>query len=343
LILSRGAALFGATLDLTRDPPVGAVVPLVEGVALDSGSGGVRHFGLSRAGTLAFAPGADAYSLLEAGANGRERVIVQSQWVLGNPRYSRDGRRIIVSASRRVGEPEDLWLHDLQTGTATRLTDDGGRAPFWTPGDATVTYSHLGRQQGIYERSADGRGEARRLLEIGSFHWLVGWTPDRSTLAYGVMEGSQSSITTLTGGTSRRIVGPGSIWGGRLSRDGKWLVYYSLDSGNFEIYVTSFPGVESRWLIGEGTDPAWAPDGSEVFYRGGGHLMAARIDKSAGVRVLSRRLVIESFQPPKYDDYDIHPDGRSLVLVQPANRLQGREVTTVLDWLTEVRRLIGGS
>jgi hypothetical protein len=68
--------------------------------------------------------------------------------------------------------------------------------------------------------------------------------------------------------------------------------------------------------------------------------MAARIDTSAGVRVLSRRLVLEPFLPPLYDDYDIHPDGRTLVLVRPATDPARSEVTLVLDWLEELERLV---
>ena len=78
----------------------------------------------------------------------------------------------------------------------------------------------------------------------------------------------------------------------------------------FEIYVTPFPETGARWLIGDGTDPSWSPDGSEIYYRNGSRLMAARLDSPSGMRVLSRRLVVESFSPPMFDDYDVHPDGR---------------------------------
>ena len=126
-----------------------------------------------------------------------------------------------------------------------------------------------GERAGIYAKRADGRGEARQLLALSALHWLVGWTPDQRTLAYGVIEGTPSSIMALTDGHSRRIVGPGSIWRGRLSRDGRWLAYYSLDSGNFEVYVTPFPDAATRWLIADATDPAWASDGAELYYRSG--------------------------------------------------------------------------
>ena len=67
--------------------------------------------------------------------------------------------------------------------------------------------------------------------------------------------------------------------------------------------------------------------------------MAARVDTSSAIRVLSRRLVFEPFNPPLYDDYDIHPDGRTLVLVQPAGELRGREIGVLLNWPAELARL----
>jgi hypothetical protein len=50
--------------------------------------------------------------------------------------------------------------------------------------------------------------------------------------------------------------------------------------------------------------------------------------------------VIEPFSPPLYDDYDIHPNGRTLALVRPAGDAQGREITLVLNWLAELQRLM---
>jgi Tol biopolymer transport system component len=94
------------------------------------------------------------------------------------------------------------------------------------------------------------------------------------------------------------VVGPGETWGGRLSPDGRWLAYYVSDSGDFEIYVSPFPNSSARSLIAKGTDPSWSPDGSEIYYRNGTRLMAARIDTASGIRVLSHRLVIEPFTPP---------------------------------------------
>jgi Tol biopolymer transport system component len=283
-------------------------------------------------------PAAAAFELVVVGADGGERVLGQPQRSQENPRFSPDGRYVVVASRRRDDEATDLWLHDLHAGTGTRLTSHGGRAAIWSDND-TIAYSHIGEQQGIYSTRIDGGGDRTPVLSLNAFHWLVGWTPDRSTLLYGLMvSGNQSAIMAHHNTQSRTVVGPGSTWGGRLSRDGKWLAYYVLNSGTFEVYVTPFPEGGSRWLIAEGTDPSWGPDGNEIYYRSGPRLIAARVDKTAGVKVSASRIVIDPFLPPLYDDYDIHRDGRTVVMVRPANKTQGREVTMVLDWFAEFRR-----
>jgi len=97
--------------------------------------------------------------------------------------------------------------------------------------------------------------------------------------------------------------------------------------------VTPLPDTGTRSLIAEGTDPSWSPDGSEIYYRNGSRLMAALIDTDPGVRVLSRRLVIEPFPPPLYDDYEIHPmDGRSRWCAPWATRADARSPGCSTGW-----------
>lgn len=339
VIFSRGTTLLAAPFDVEKSS-IGATVPLLEDLAVElPGSGGGRHYGVSRSGALVYVPAADAYELIVMEPDGAERVVGQPRRSLENPRFSPDGRSVVVASRRRDDETSELWLHDLERGTATRLRS-GARAPVWSGTGATVTYSHVGEGWSIYDVNVDGSGNTR-LLALDAFHWLVGWTPDRSTLLYGLMMGGKSAIMAHRNGQSQAVVGPASVWGGRLSRDGKWLAYYTLDSGVFEVYVTPYPEADRRWLIAEGTDPSWAPDGGELYYRSGPRLMAARLVKTGGVKVLASRVVVDPFLPPLYDDYDIHRDGRTLVFVRPANRTQGREVTMVLGWFGELRSCSG--
>ena len=346
LLATRGTTLLAAAFDPANLQVSGSALPVVERVDIDRRAAPAAHVTISRQGTVAFVPGATTFALVVIEKDGTDRVLAEHA-MLENPRFSPDGQRLVVAATRNPGEVADLWVHDLRSGSAaSRLTFDGGRAPVWSRDGKSVTYSYPvpGERWGIYSKTTDGRGDAQRHVTLASFHWLVGWTPNR-TLVYGMMERTPgdrspaSSILAFEGTASRHLVGPGRTWGGRLSPDGRWLAYYLSESGYFEIYAAPFPDTASKSLIAEGTDPAWSPDGSEIYYRSGSRLMAARVDTSSGVRVLSRRLVFEPFNPPLYDDYDIHPDGKTLVLVQPAGELRGREIGVLLNWRSELARL----
>ena len=343
LILSRGRDLVVAPFDGRRLEITGPVVPLDLSVAAGSASEGVSHYAAA-AGTLAFVPGPAAYELVLLGADGAERVLGERRPMFENPRFSPDGRRLAVATMRRPGEAAEIWIHDLETGTASRLTFDGGRAPVWAPGGAAVWYSRLQAPSGIFKMMADGRGAPEQLIAIDEFHWLVGWTPDGRTLAYGQMERptddgvSRSSIVALAGGDPRYVVGPGQIWGGRLSPDGEWLAYYTLEAGRYEVRAMPFPDGGAQYVIIDGgTDPAWAPDGSEIYYRSGAQLWAIAVETGSQVQVGDRRLVIDRFKPPLFDDYHIHPDGRTLVYVRPVDTA-GSEVRMILNGLAAPQR-----
>ena len=341
VVLGRGATLLAVPIDLARHELTGPVVPLVEGVASDaSPGGGMRHYAIAGNGTLAYVAAPAAYNLVVVNRDGTERVLGSAERSIENPQFSPDGRLIVAAITRAAATASDLWIHDRQAGTATQLTFDGARAPIWMPDGRTVVYSHVSERAGIYAKTIDGRTEARQLVPLSAFHWLIGRTPDSRTITYGVMEGTRSSLMALTDGHTRRIVGPAQAWGGRLSADGRWLAYYSLDSGRLEVYVTPFPEGGSRWLIAEGTDPKWSPDGNEVYYRSGTRLMAARVERASGFRVTSQRTVVDPFLPPLFDDYDIHTDGRTLVLVRPLGATLPREVTVAVNFLDTLRSVV---
>src|SRR5260370_10577081 len=69
---------------------------------------------------------------------------------------------------------------------------------------------------------------------------------------------------------TRRLTGKGRGTNGQISPDGKWVAYASDESGNWEIYVTTFPGAVGKWQVsrGGGTEPRWRGDGKQLFYLG---------------------------------------------------------------------------
>ena len=70
-----------------------------------------------------------------------------------------------------------------------------------------------------------------------------------------------------------------------ISPDGKWVAYASDESGNWEIYVTTFPGADGKWQVsrGGGTQPRWRGDSKEIYYEEtSGILMAVPVNTQSG-------------------------------------------------------------
>lgn len=70
---------------------------------------------------------------------------------------------------------------------------------------------------------------------------------------------------------------------GALSADGRWLAYATAEAGVPEVYVTTFPGADVRWLVSPppgGTHPVWREDSQQLYYWApGGRLMMAPLQR----------------------------------------------------------------
>ena len=66
-----------------------------------------------------------------------------------------------------------------------------------------------------------------------------------------------------------------------ISPDGRWIAFHSDESGEFEVYVTTFPVAGRKWQIStaNGVYPEWRADGGEIVYTDfAGDLVAVQVD-----------------------------------------------------------------
>jgi len=151
-------------------------------------------------------------------------------------------------------------------------------------------------------------------------------TPDgRGLLFSGSPKGNREDVWLfpLAGGAEAKPLfeTPFTEYSGRLSPDGRWMVFSSDDSGPREIFVQAFPsGPRRRVSTSGGTSPLWSRDGKELYYiAGDGRLTAVpfRADASGPALGPSQSLFdlgeagLSSFDPRPYD---VAPDGRFLVV-----------------------------
>ena len=129
-----------------------------------------------------------------------------------------------------------------------------------------------------------------------------------------------------------------------FSPNGRWLAYVSNDSGKNEVYVRSFPGPGGKWPISSegGTEPVWAPDGRELFYRNNEKMMAVPIestsDFSPGVPVVlfEHRTTLSPVHVP---EYSVTADGRHFIMGQGSAFALTR-LNVVVNWADELKRLV---
>jgi serine/threonine protein kinase len=306
--------------DLKRLAATGEPVIIPEGVRVEFG---VAVMALSRTGTIVLAPRSSPQGALElVDRSGRAVRLYPRPAEFSAPRFSPDGRRIALSVGANI------WLLDRGQGTLTRLSfDSSADRPVWSPDGRRVAYlRELGRTMEIRILDADGSKPAQSLSGLGQFEpWEVLFTPDGRSVVVRTVERTGSRDIWLVALDSARppvplLQSPANEVAPALSPDGRWLAYVSNESGRAEVYVRSFPGMETRTPVSVdgGTEPVWSPRGGELFYRSGPVLLAAAVRPGPSFEVLHRTPLFSNANymvDLTHQVYDVAPDGQHFVMV----------------------------
>jgi dipeptidyl aminopeptidase/acylaminoacyl peptidase len=329
--------------DPARAAVSGRAVKIVPASALAGPLYGSLGFRLSPAGTLVFMPREfDQKRVVSVTRDGSERALDVPVGAYGTPRVSGDGRHLLLEDARTV------QLLDLERGTRTQIARMTFGTSFanWSADDRKIVFR---RQAIAVWIAADGSGRGGAVPDATIHHYPAPAGPDAdSVLMVRVRPETSGDILllSLSGAFPERALlsTPAYEGGPEISPDGRWLVYQSNESGEPEIYVRAFPGLERAWQVSEGggAQTRWNRDGREIYYRSSGRFMAATFDGRSAEPRLGRPVALFA---DEYDsgpgitspNYDVMPDGRFIFFrVTPASgRLQ-----VVLDWLPELERLI---
>lgn len=304
---------------------------------------GVYGAGLSASGAFAYESGTSMRRPVLAG-RGEETVLRDAPAAYADPRFSPDGRRVVVSVETDVGA--DIWVLDRSAGTFTRMTTEGlNTAPEWTSDGRRILYkSLLNETVRIMWVPVDGSAPASLLFETAVTLNEAVLSPDGRWLVVRSAPGEVPRdifAVDLTG--DRKLVplvtGPAADIMPRLSPDGRWLAYVSDVSGRSEIYVRPFPGDGARVQVSDagGSEPLWDRSGRRLFYRTPDGIVAVAVTTGAEFAFAARRLALAIADPPDptHPSYDVAPDGERFLVLRPA----GSEATAmvVYNWQRELR------
>jgi Tol biopolymer transport system component len=194
------------------------------------------------------------------------------------PVFSPDGKRIAVVLNG------DIWVFDVAKGTGKQITSTSApeSSPVWSPDGRRIAYAANRGAVGIYQKASDGTGAEEQLYVSGSAG-LTDWSKDGKfilSFAGGSQSPTKADLFLLPLGGDRRTITlldtPANEGGGRFSRNGKYIAYWSDESGANEIYVRRFnaPAGEppslgaDKWKISSkgGLLVRWRNDGKEIYY-----------------------------------------------------------------------------
>ncbi len=355
LVYAFRDGLYAVAFDLETLTVSGVPVRVAQGVMRSSAPSGSANYGVSDDGTLVYMTGRSAAEdrrLLWVDREGNEEPIDAPPRAYASPRLSPGGTKVALSAR---DQDNDIYIWDLNGATTlTRLTFDPGRDmfPVWHPDGRRLAYSAAA---GNVWQAVDGTGPREPL--VGGGVRVEGWPtailPDASgILVYGDRGDANDDIALVP------LDGAGEITAllytsadeamPEISPDGRWLAYVSNETGTEEVYVRPFPDVEAgRWLISDdgGTEPLWARNGEELFFRRDGAVIAVPIQTEPGFSVGNPEVVIEGpyFQGPNAGgrsyDYSLEAD-RFLMIDTVDDASAAPRIVIIQNWVEELKRLV---
>jgi len=270
------------------------------------------------------------------------RGLGQTQASLWFPALSPDGRYVAATASEE-GSNWDIWVHDLERGTKTRLTFETilELFPSWSPDGDQIVFS-IREDETIVVKPADGAREAQVLGQGRQPHWSLGGRH----IVY-TRTGAQSSddlwyLPLEEGGKATPLLQtPAREDHPQLSPDGRWLAYVSRESGREEIYLMAFPGGEGKWQVSVsgGQWPRWNRAGDELYYFDGEWVLAVKVQAFA-TPSLSKPEPLFSTAFHGFDigvkGFDVAADGLHFLVVRNTDAEQSPAVITLVqNWFAE--------
>jgi serine/threonine protein kinase/Tol biopolymer transport system component len=352
LVYAQGGTLMAVPFDAHKLAVSGAAVPVQEGV-LQSTFTGAAQYSFSATGSLVYVPGnveATERRLVWVSRSGAEQPIAIPARAFRGPRLSPNGQEVAVAIE---GQETQVWLYNLSRETLTRLTFQGrtNYNPLWTRDGKRIAFTSIGPDGGVFWQLADGSGGFEELNKLAGTP--NSFSSDGQLLTYerGAVTGGREIGVLRLGDRSQSSFLRSQFNQGaaQFSPDGRWLAYASDETGRFEIYLQPFPGPGGKSQISAegGTEPAWNPNGRELFYRSGNKMMAVEIAEqpnlSAGKpKVLFTGQYQPSPNPVPTANYDVSPDGQRFLMVKPSGQDQAAptQINVVLNWFEELKQKV---
>jgi serine/threonine-protein kinase len=366
LVYNNKATLFAIPFDLEKLETHGTALPIVDDVAFNSIIGAAQvsfSSAPSGHGTLVYRRGGGDHEELVTvawlDAAGKTQPLLAKPGVYRHPRLSPDGRRLALDVID--GSGSDIWVHDWQRDTMTRLTFNGkAQVPVWTSDGRYIAFESVGA--GMSVTRSDGAGKPLTLTQSKNRQLPWSFTPDGKRMAFikqdsKVITYDLWTVSIESDGAGLRAEKPEALLETPaanesepvFSPDGRWLAYSSNESGTQQVYVRAFPDKGGKWQVSNngGGEAMWSR-GDLFFETPDLHIMAAAYTVKGDSFVAGKpRLWSEKpiWGSLTTKSLDLAPDGKRMVVLMPASEAKGapeaqNHVVFLLNFFDELRRKV---
>jgi serine/threonine-protein kinase len=348
IVDSQAGSLFALPFNVSRlEVPSGAAPAPLDIQVNELGEGAA--FAVSDEGMLAYLSGNKQFErkLVWVDRKGNVEPLASPARGYENLNISADGKFAVVQTQ---GPNLTIWIYDFARTTLTPFTTNGSsQAAVWAPDGKHIAYR--GTRNGfrnVYWKATDGNSEEEALTSDGSINTPGSLSPDGKWLTFAENNPATGNFIwalPLDGERKRQLFQKNAT-NPRFSPDGHWIAYRSQESGRSEIYVRPFQtgGGKIQISTDGGDEPLWSRDGRELFYINGDKMMAVDIRTQPTFTAGTPQLLFTGryqSSPNGATAYDVSPDGKRFLKIQPASSEQATtQINVVINWPEELKRRV---
>lgn len=270
LLFVREGALVAQRFDAERQRTEGTPVVIAPNVPTPDEDHGLTF---SVAGDIvSYVSGGTHNQLAWFDRDGRPLGVIEGSIDLNTPTLSPDDARVLATRPK-ADWGNQIWIAPTTSGAPVPF-DTGlpqGGLGVWSHDGQTVAFTSAGD---LYRVSAGG-GRAELLMKAATPEQplrVQDWSRDDRFLVYYAPRPKTGPdlwwFSIADHHAEPFLQSPADEAQGQLSPDGNWMAYTSNESGQFEVWVQSFPAGGSKHKISAsgGAQPQWRRDGGELFY-----------------------------------------------------------------------------
>ncbi|KAB2880633.1 protein kinase [bacterium] len=308
-------------------------------------------FSLSQNNRLVFLGTSSADNeMVVYGYNGVIQHIIKSKVADITAAFSYDGNYIATDASETGGKNSDLWIHDIQRNSDTRLTFDKADeiVPQWTPDGSKIYFSsNRTGVYSVYEKNSNGTGDEKLVYGSSAPAYITDVSSDGKKLmlslnTQGAQKWDLGSYDLAENKFTSLLTSEFSEWLGKFSPDGKWYAYQSNETGKYEIYIRPTDGSPSKWQVSTngGTGPTWLSSGKEIIFSLNDQQIISVPVSAAGNQIVigQSKLLLKLDTGFQTGVLNISRDGKKILVRRSLNIQALKSASLIFNWQNLVEK-----